>query len=65
MELFLRGGNAWERLVFEAVSEAVLEIYSSDEMGIFLGERLLCDWLRVDPTQFGWEKPKLPVQTRF
>ena len=52
-----------EQLVFEALPEAVLEVYSSDEMGIFLGERLLCDWLREDPTQFGSEEQKLSVQT--
>ena len=54
-----------EQLVFEALPEAVLEVYSSDEMGIFLGERLLCDWLRIDPTQYYSPEPKLRVQAGF
>ena len=40
-----------EKLVFEALPEAVLEIYSSDEMGAFLHEQLLGAWLRVDHSQ--------------
>ena len=51
-----------EQLVFETLPEAVLEVYSSDEMGLFLGEHLLCDWLRVDPTQSGSEEQKLPLE---
>ena len=41
-----------EQLVFEALPEAVLEIYSSDESGPFLSKRLLGDWLRIDHTAF-------------
>ena len=48
-----------EKLVLEALPEAVLEIYSSDEMGPFLHERLLGDWLRVDHTQYCSEEQKL------
>ena len=41
-----------EELLLEALPEAVLEIYSSDEMGSFLHEVLLGDWLRVDHSQY-------------
>jgi hypothetical protein len=37
-----------EFLLFEALSEAVLEIYSSDRTPIILSERFLCDCLRVN-----------------
>ena len=40
-----------ERLVFKALPEAVLEIYSSDEMGAVLDKAILGDWLRVDHSQ--------------
>ena len=40
------------QLVFETLPEAVLEVYSSDEMGLFLGEVLLCSRLRVEQTAF-------------
>ena len=52
-----------EQLVFEAVAEAVLEVYSSDKSGPFLSNRLPCDWLRVDPTQYYSPEPKLPIKT--
>ena len=41
-----------EELILEALPEAVLEIYSSDEMGLFLREVLLGDWLRVNHSQY-------------
>ncbi len=41
-----------EQLVFEALPEAVLEIYSNDEMGSFLRSLLLGDWLRVNHPQY-------------
>ncbi len=41
-----------EELIWEALPEAVLEIYSSDEMGSFLHKVLLGDWLRVDHSQY-------------
>jgi hypothetical protein len=37
-----------ELLLFEALSEAVLEIYSSDRTPIILSDRFLCDCLRVN-----------------
>ncbi len=41
-----------EELIWEALPEAVLEIYSNDEMGSFLHKVLLGDWLRVDHSQY-------------
>ncbi len=41
-----------ELLLFEALPEAVLEIYSSDEISPFLSDRFLCDWLRVIHTAY-------------
>ncbi len=36
-----------ELLLFEALPEAVLEIYNTDEIGPILCARFLCDWLKV------------------
>ncbi len=52
-----------EQLVFEALPEAVLEIYSHDEMGPFLCKRLLGDWLRIEHTHYCWPEPKLLVES--
>ncbi len=41
-----------EQLVFEALPEAVLEIFSSNEGDPCLGEVLLCSRLRVEQTAF-------------
>jgi hypothetical protein len=41
-----------ELLLFEAVPEAVLEIYSSDEISTILSDRFLCDWLKVNHTAY-------------
>lgn len=41
-----------ELLLFEALPEAVLEIYSSDEIRPILSDRFLCDWLRVIHTAY-------------
>ena len=53
-----------EELILEALPEAVLEIYSSDEMGLFLREVLLGDWLRVNHSQYCSLK-KCSVQTKI
>ena len=37
-----------ELLLFEALPEAVLEIYSRNENSSILSDRLLCDYLRVE-----------------
>lgn len=37
-----------ELLLFESLPEAVLEIYSSEEVNPFLSDRFLCDWLKVN-----------------
>ena len=41
-----------EQLIFKALPEAVLEIYSSDESGPVLREVILGDWLRVAHSQY-------------
>ena len=41
-----------ELLLFEALPEAVLEIYSSDEMTMILRDRFLCDSLKVKYTTY-------------
>ncbi|MGD1921814.1 MAG: DUF1830 domain-containing protein [Pleurocapsa sp.] len=41
-----------ELLLFEALAEAVLEIYQSDDMREILGDRFLCDWLKVHHTAY-------------
>ncbi len=41
-----------ELLLFEALPEAVLEIYSSEEARPILSDRFLCDWLKVNHTAY-------------
>ncbi len=41
-----------ELLLFEALPEAVLEIYSSEEATAILRDRFLCDWLKVNHTAY-------------
>jgi hypothetical protein len=48
-----------ELMLFEALPEAVLEIYSTDEMRLSLSDceasrrhRFLCDWLKVNRTNY-------------
>ncbi|MEN9519033.1 MAG: hypothetical protein RLZZ381_1621 [Cyanobacteriota bacterium] len=41
-----------ELLLFEALPEAVLEIYSSEEARPFWSDRFLCDCLRVKQTAY-------------
>ena len=41
-----------ELLLFEALPEAVLEIYSSDEARPILSERLIGDWLKIKHTAY-------------
>ena len=41
-----------EMLLFEALPEAVLEIYISEEARPIFGDRFLCDWLKVKHTAY-------------
>ena len=41
-----------ELLLFEAFLEAVLEIYISESARPILGDRFLCDWLKVNHTAY-------------
>ncbi len=41
-----------ELLLFEALPEAVLEIYISEEARPILGDRFLCDWLKVNHSAY-------------
>ncbi len=41
-----------EMLLFEALPEAVLEIYSSEEARPILSDRFLCDWLKVNHSAY-------------
>ena len=41
-----------ELLLFEALPEAVLEIYSSDEARPILSDRFICDWLKIKHTAY-------------
>ncbi len=41
-----------EMILFEALPEAVLEIYISEEAIPILGDRFLCDWLKVNRTAY-------------
>ena len=53
-----------EMLLFEALPEAVLEIYNTDEIGLILCDRFLCDWLKVKGTAYvNTERLHLYVRT--
>ena len=41
-----------EMLLFEALPEAVLEIYDTDEIRPILCDRFLCDWLKVNHSAY-------------
>jgi hypothetical protein len=41
-----------EILLFEALPEAALEIYSTNEARPILSDRFLCDWLKVKHTAY-------------
>ena len=42
----------WEILLFEALPEAVLEIFTSEEARPILRDRFLCDHLKVKQTTY-------------
>jgi hypothetical protein len=53
-----------EMLLFEALSEAVLEIYISESARPILEDRFLCDWLKVKGTAYvNTERLHLYVRT--
>ena len=42
----------WEMLLFEALPEAVLEIYISEEARLIWSDHFLCDWLKVNHSAY-------------